>query len=518
MNTATEHRLFCLLVVGVFVLVSALGAEHVALGDAFQDRLFGERFRAIAPEEVASVVENYPDDAQLLYAASDYFSGDPRQELLQRAIGLDKRYEVVALAQELFRDLSTRPVPDVSEALERLAALDPENALPYWFLADLAFMRNEAEEGFAQIAEALSRPKFDIYAFAHLRAALHLLDVLGRDGILKYSVKAGTLLPHLHAGRHMSEKLIERGQRRLARGDWVGALDDFAAAERLANQILSARPLFAIPELVAVQMKQKVTEARLSLFEAEGDVAGVASSRFQLRMLKAYVQQLGATAREDPVVSVFEWVNVWPRWSEETLKENLAKSGQLAEAFHKGATALQQYVASPGFEQMIDAYFEGLFEEGELAACRKASRFYQQSALPQKHERASQTMAALHRRVQRFPEGKDRKCVDNLKRLGLAIAIYSNDHEALPGSLAVLAAGGYIDHPAILKCPVSGTEYVYSGKGLTFAADPNTITAYDSAPVHHARGGRYLLCLDGHVELVPEEAFQERLRQQQQSD
>jgi prepilin-type processing-associated H-X9-DG protein len=161
-------------------------------------------------------------------------------------------------------------------------------------------------------------------------------------------------------------------------------------------------------------------------------------------------------------------------------------------------------------------YLDTVAEESEFAATQKAGEFYRKSSLPQKQEGMAQAVAALYELVKQLPEGKDRICMNNLKQLGLAIAIYANDHkDALPGSLEVLA-GRYVTDQAILKCPVSGTPYVYVGKGLKLDAKPTSIIAYDDTPVHS--GSRHALFVDGHVGTLPEGAFTERLRQQQQPD
>jgi prepilin-type processing-associated H-X9-DG protein len=550
MNRAFVQRLFPFLVVGALVL-SAPGARQTVLGDAFQDRLFGDRFKRIAPEEVSAVVEKHPDDGALLYAASSFlllrmgnvirgcyveltadaisggfFPADRRRELLDKAVSLDRRYEPVALAQELYltgvmpgrAEQSTSP--RASEILARLMVLDPENALPHWFLADEAFKQDRAEEGFAQIADALGKRRFETYDSAHLRAQFHLLDALGRDGILKYSTMAATLLPHLGIGRQMSQRLVARGKQRLSGGDRDGALDDFAAVDRLADQLLCARPLFAVCEAVAVRIKLDAAQARLELYEAEGDAAAGAGARLQTRALSAYIAQI-ATAVDvhetlARMVDLVEsaGVTVEERVSGEALQAELAKPAPFDGTLDAAGAQFRDLTASPEFERMMNIWFGNLLDEGESAAFQKAGEFYRQSSLPQKKERLKEAFGALEKAGQQLPKNRDWVCTGNLIGLGGAIFIYTDAHSgALPGSLEVLVSGGYVKDQAILKCPVSGTQYVYVGKGLKAGIDPNTIIAYDDSPAHS--GSRHALFVDGHVETMPEKAFTERLRQQQ---
>jgi len=537
MNGELVQRLCPFLVVGVLV-VSALGAGQTVLGAAFEDRLFGDRFKRISAEEVSALVEKRPDDAQLLYAASGYFDGDRRQALLDKAISLDKRYEAVALTQELSRipsggsperkqGSSSATVSRAAEILARLMVLDPENALPHWFLATQAFGQSKADEGFAQIAEALKKRKFETYDSAHLRAQFHLLDALGRDGILKFSIQAATRLPYLDDGRYLSEKLIERGKQRLSAGDRAGALDDFAGADRLADELLLARPLFTSSEHIAKMIKEKVAQARVELYEAEGDAPGAAGARLEIAALKAYTAQMASTFERD--VAMFRTVQLVDdvgvglrqRLSEEALQAELAKPAPFAGTLDTAAAQFRDFTTSAEFESMMGIWFENLLEVGESVALQKAAEFYRHSSVAQKQERLIEAFGALQKAAEELPKDKDWVCINNLKQVGLAIFMYANDHDnALPGSLKELAgipgSVNYVTDQAILKCPVSGTPYVYAGKGVKFGADFSTIIAYDDAPVHS--GSRHALFVDGHVSSLSEERLLYLLRRQQQPD
>ncbi len=535
MKTAFFERPFQCVATGVLALLVVLGTDRIAFGNAIQDRLLGDRLKPITDEEVSAVVEKHPDDAQLLYAASDYFSGTERgAALLARAIELDKRFEVVCPTQELLglppvgRLFDQWPmkhprvksfVPRAFELLERLQEIDPENALPHWLLATFAFAEDDAEKGFAHIEEALSRTTFATRGVPHLRARFRLLDALGRNGLVKFSILAASRVPDASHGHYLAEKLIERGDRKLAAGDRGGALADYAAADRLANQLLLARPAFEIRQLVAVSIKRMVAEARLKLYEAEGDTASAVGIRLQLRTLRDHLERYAITAERFPVYEVMH-LEEWPALSEETLHAHLAQSKHFAAALDTAAEQVHRYLSLPEYEQMMNILFDTLFTEGGLASREKAIEFYEQSSLPQEQERLMEAVRGLREALASFPESKDRACISNLKRLGAAFMIYTSDRNgALPGSLEVLVLGGYVQDPSILKCPVSGTQYHYPGKGMhvkNVTNIPQTMLACDTAPVHD--GKRHVLFLDGHVEIVSEKGFQHYLRQQQQSD
>lgn len=103
-------------------------------------------------------------------------------------------------------------------------------------------------------------------------------------------------------------------------------------------------------------------------------------------------------------------------------------------------------------------------------------------------------------------------CRSNLKSIGLGLMMYSNDHKNIfPQGLETLAAKKYL--PAqILMCTAtkSRDSYVYRGATITIKDTPWMITVYGKQNNHE--GGRNVLFLDGHVEWVSEERFQEIIK------
>jgi len=134
-------------------------------------------------------------------------------------------------------------------------------------------------------------------------------------------------------------------------------------------------------------------------------------------------------------------------------------------------------------------------------------------------------------------------CMCNLKRIGLALYVYSNDHAKHfpPGETAVevfstlaaadITGGPYVPYADIFICPSAKadleawdrvgklTEETVSYEwvpGLSPDSDPDFILAYDKSPDHHD-GGRNVLFVDGHVAFMPEEAFQAELARQREA-
>ena len=114
-------------------------------------------------------------------------------------------------------------------------------------------------------------------------------------------------------------------------------------------------------------------------------------------------------------------------------------------------------------------------------------------------------------------QGRRTSCMNNLKQIGLAIALYRLDYnDAFPPDLDVLydAANledSYIDNLKVFICPSTGTvigdlggvpsggDFTYTQPALT---DPSgTFMVEDTTAVHG--GGRNKLSIDGHVEYVP---------------
>jgi len=539
MKTASVSRTFHCVAAGVLVLLVLLGTTRIAFGNAIRDRLLGDRFKPVSPEEVSAVVEKHPNDAQLLYAASDYFLGtEKREALLARAIELDNKYETVALAQEIRSKIAhfagtfdeegvfnqygpeqiSRNISRISELLSHQIALEPENAFPRQFLAHFAFLRNDVEEGFALIDEVLKKPRFETYEVDHLRARFRLLETLGRDGVVKFSTLAASPMPELGHARHLAKKLIDRGDQKLAAGDRRGALADYAAADGLANQLLLARPRFGMRELMPISIKHMVLQARLKLYEAEGDAVSVAGIRLQLHALEDHGRQISSALSEGPVQRAIDdlFFVPWPDWSEETLDQELSSSREFAVVFERAATQLQHFAALPDLKEMMTIIVATFLDDSELAAYEKAADFYQRCSLPESLKTLEEAIGSLGQAVRGLPGSKHTACRDNLKQLGLAIAMYAAEHEGLlPDAIQGLVR--YTEHRGVLSCPESGSQYQYVGKGLNrkTATNPSRIiVAYDPTPVH--RGGRHVLCLDCHVEWLAEEGFQHRLGQQQE--
>ena len=114
------------------------------------------------------------------------------------------------------------------------------------------------------------------------------------------------------------------------------------------------------------------------------------------------------------------------------------------------------------------------------------------------------------------------KCLQNLRTLGYALRRYA-DHNAgrFPDSLEPLIASGHAD-PLDCICPSSNDtrppgadaaaqarnlhagahlSYIYAGKGLTTASDPEKVLLYEPLD-NHAGDGMNVLLLNGTVEFL----------------
>jgi prepilin-type processing-associated H-X9-DG protein len=117
------------------------------------------------------------------------------------------------------------------------------------------------------------------------------------------------------------------------------------------------------------------------------------------------------------------------------------------------------------------------------------------------------SMLKAHAKAARY------SCGSNLKSIGMGLSMYSNDYkDKFPPDLETLVTKTYL--PAkMLICPAAKLResYIYRGATITVAADtPWMITVYEKLSNHE--GGRNVLFLDGHVEWVPEERFQELIK------
>jgi prepilin-type processing-associated H-X9-DG protein len=111
-------------------------------------------------------------------------------------------------------------------------------------------------------------------------------------------------------------------------------------------------------------------------------------------------------------------------------------------------------------------------------------------------------------------EARKAVCMSNLKQIALALAIYANDYDdKYPPTLQALLPNYTMDE-LLFECPSApGTRYLYV-PGLTIADKPNRMVVFERRVIH--RGGRNVLFVDGHVERMSEEAFQQRWAEQKE--
>ena len=116
------------------------------------------------------------------------------------------------------------------------------------------------------------------------------------------------------------------------------------------------------------------------------------------------------------------------------------------------------------------------------------------------------------------------KCGSNFRMIGLAIQMYSNEHQGrLPDSFEELLASTDIT-PEDFLCPAANEtraagpttqavldqfaapghcSYIYLGKGLTWNNDPQVVLAYEPNLAHgETRIGMNVLSGDGHVDFI----------------
>jgi prepilin-type processing-associated H-X9-DG protein len=113
-------------------------------------------------------------------------------------------------------------------------------------------------------------------------------------------------------------------------------------------------------------------------------------------------------------------------------------------------------------------------------------------------------------------EARKAVCASNLKQVGLAMAIYANDHEdKFPPTLTDLMPD-YLTDEGLFHCPTDTSKepsYLYV-PGLSVTDEPTLMLVIERAGIH-ARG-RNVLFVDAHVAWMDEQAFQAQWAQERE--
>ena len=94
------------------------------------------------------------------------------------------------------------------------------------------------------------------------------------------------------------------------------------------------------------------------------------------------------------------------------------------------------------------------------------------------------------------------QCLSNLKQIGLALHMFSQDHdERFPPDLESLY-DKYASDPQLFQCSTTPSEMSYTYvSGLSSTGSASWVVAYDKR-ANHGGDGRNVLVIDGHVKWI----------------
>lgn len=107
---------------------------------------------------------------------------------------------------------------------------------------------------------------------------------------------------------------------------------------------------------------------------------------------------------------------------------------------------------------------------------------------------------------------KDRRCGNNLKQLGVYLALYESKFKKYPEKIEQVKRPDMATSEALFMCPLlgEGHRYVYVWSKDGDATPNDSLTLYCDAP--HPDGQRQFLTFNGRAWELPEETFQDVLR------
>lgn len=324
--------------VSAITLAEVIATRRAGSADAGAMARFG-RWASLSREDALAIAQSPDADVRAVLGAVAAIPADERESYLLMAVGA---LPESAPARFMLAQHQAAHAADPAEAqaeLDALAALDRQNALPYYLQAKMLLDANDVEGAMAAFEQARGLPVATAYSLDEARYREQALIASGMDE------DAARVLAAFTAGdaQHeflcaLSEDLLYYGRFFAEEGDYAAAEQVYQSVQRFGEQLNQGAAL-ATERLAGLDVEQAAIESLTELYTILGSSEGIETLTNQAVDLFAGIDGIGAfmqavegfiTTTSDPDL----WTNLATR---------VLEGGETAllDAYASGAEALQ---------------------------------------------------------------------------------------------------------------------------------------------------------------------------------
>ncbi len=330
--------------VSAITLADVIRARRAGSADPDEMARFG-RWASLSREDALAIVQSPDADVRAVLGAVASLPADEQESYLLMAVGA---LPESAPARFMLAQNQVAYAADPSEAyaqLETLAALDQQNALPYYVEAKILLDANDVEGALGVLEEARGLPMATAYSLDEALFREQALIASGMDE------DAARVLAALTAGDAQHEFLCALGEDLLHYGRFFAEEGEYATAERVYQSVqrfgeqLNQGATLVADELAGLDVQRAAIEGLTELYAVLGSTEGIEALTTQALDLFAGMEGIGEFMQAvEGFIATTSDPDLWSR-----LATRVLEGGEtaLVDAYASGAQALEELLGGP---------------------------------------------------------------------------------------------------------------------------------------------------------------------------